>query len=52
MLQLLLLLPGLQYSHCSGDIIGERAKRARHSQVYSIKNRNIYVYSTYVIFAL
>ena len=34
-------------------VIGERAKRARHSQVGSIENRDIYMcHSTYVTFAL
>ena len=34
-------------------IIGERAKRARHSQVCSIENRDIYIIvRTYVTFAL
>ena len=38
-------------------VIGERAKRARHSQVCSIENRDIYIYiciivRTYVILAL
>ena len=38
-----------------GNIIGERAKRARHSQVCSIENRGIYVcvcHSMYVTFTL
>ena len=34
-------------------IIGERAKRARHSQVCSIENHDIYIIvRTYVTFAL
>ena len=36
-------------------LIGERAKRARHSQVCSIENRDIYIYiivRTYVTLAL
>ena len=35
--------------HCIQALIGERAKRARHSQVCSIENRDICIYySTYV----
>ena len=34
-------------------IVGERAKRARHSQVCSIENHDIYIIvRTYVTFAL
>ena len=36
-----------------GTLIGERAKRARHSQVCSIENHDICLYySMYVTFAL
>ena len=37
----------------SGDVFGERAKRARLSQVCSIENHDIYIIvRTYVTFAL
>ena len=42
-----------QTSYRRYKIIGERAKRARHSQVCTIENRDIYIIvRTYVTFAL